>query len=300
MNNTKIESNKQAVKEVGSVAVFGGGIGGMQAALDLAEAGIKVYLIESEPAIGGRMVQLDKTFPTNECAMCVVSPKLVDCARHLNIEIITNADLEKIEGSAGHFTLTLNKRARFIDEEKCTGCGSCVLNCPVQNKINLIPDDKKKVPQLASPDEQFVRSVIDRHNNTKGALMLILQAVNARYRYFSEEMLLYIARALNIPLSSIVRIATFYNAFSLEPRGKHTVSVCMGTTCYVKGSERIINHVSGILNVPVEGTTKDRLFTLKGVRCLGCCSIAPAIMIDEKVYGLVKLGEISSILKEYT
>lgn len=104
----------------------------MQASLDLAETGIKVYLVESEPAIGGRMVQLDKTFPTNECAMCVVSPKLVECARQQNIEIITNAEVERLEGSAGNFEVTIRKRARFVDVEKCTACEECAAVCPVE------------------------------------------------------------------------------------------------------------------------------------------------------------------------
>ena len=118
-------------KKVGSVLVVGGGIAGMQAALDCANSGFKVYLLEHEPAIGGHMARLDKTFPTNDCAMCMLSPKLVETGRHLNIEIISYADLEKVEGEAGNFTVTINKRARFVDEEKCTGCGDCEQVCPV-------------------------------------------------------------------------------------------------------------------------------------------------------------------------
>ncbi|UCB46373.1 MAG: FAD-dependent oxidoreductase [Spirochaetota bacterium] len=116
---------------VGSVAVFGGGIAGIQAALDLAEIGFKVYLIDNKPSIGGVMAQLDKTFPTNDCAMCIMSPKLVDTGRHPNIEIITNADLKGLEGEAGNFKLTLQKRPRFVDESKCNGCGDCTEKCPV-------------------------------------------------------------------------------------------------------------------------------------------------------------------------
>ncbi len=117
--------------KVGSVLVVGGGIAGMQAALDCANSGFKVYLLESEPAIGGNMARLDKTFPTNDCAMCMLSPKLVETGRHLSIEIIAYADLKKLEGRPGNFTATVNKRARFVDEEKCNGCGDCEQVCPV-------------------------------------------------------------------------------------------------------------------------------------------------------------------------
>jgi len=117
----------------GAVLVIGGGIGGIQAALDLADSGFYVYLVEKTPAIGGRMSQLDKTFPTNDCSMCIMSPKLVECGRHLNIEILTYADIESVEGSAGDFEVTINKRARSVNTDLCTGCGSCVENCPVTN-----------------------------------------------------------------------------------------------------------------------------------------------------------------------
>jgi heterodisulfide reductase subunit A len=123
---------KQGKQEkVGAVLVVGGGIAGIQASLDLAESGQKVYLLESSPAIGGTMARLDKTFPTNDCAMCILSPKIVECGRHLNIEIITWAELVDVKGQAGHFKIDILKRARFVDITKCTGCGECAEACPV-------------------------------------------------------------------------------------------------------------------------------------------------------------------------
>ncbi|SPF44242.1 heterodisulfide reductase, subunit L [Candidatus Sulfopaludibacter sp. SbA4] len=116
---------------VGAAMVVGGGIGGMQAALDLADAGIKVYLVETKSAIGGRMAQLDKTFPTNDCAMCTMAPRLVEIGRHRDIEILTLSDVERVEGQAGHFAITVKRRPRFVDETKCTGCGLCTTSCPV-------------------------------------------------------------------------------------------------------------------------------------------------------------------------
>ncbi|MBW1678659.1 MAG: CoB--CoM heterodisulfide reductase iron-sulfur subunit A family protein [Deltaproteobacteria bacterium] len=115
---------------VGAVMVVGGGIGGIQASLDLANSGFRVYLVEEEPAIGGRMPQLDKTFPTNDCSMCILSPKLVECGRHPNIELLTYSKLHELQGKPGNFKATILKRARYVDESLCTGCGTCQEKCP--------------------------------------------------------------------------------------------------------------------------------------------------------------------------
>ena len=116
---------------VGAVMVIGGGIGGMQASLDLAESGFFVYLVDNSPTIGGVMAQLDKTFPTNDCAMCIMSPKLVECGRHLNIRVITHADVDGVEGSPGRFAVTVTQKPRYIRLDRCTGCGECAKHCPV-------------------------------------------------------------------------------------------------------------------------------------------------------------------------
>jgi heterodisulfide reductase subunit A-like polyferredoxin len=116
---------------IGAALVVGGGIAGVQAALDLADSGVKVHLVEREPAIGGKMAQLDKTFPTNDCAMCILSPKLVEAGRHRNIEISTTTDLLRLEGEPGCFEATVRHRPRYIDLEKCTACNDCVEVCPI-------------------------------------------------------------------------------------------------------------------------------------------------------------------------
>ena len=110
--------------------VVGGGIAGVQSALDLAESGYYVYLVENSPSIGGVMAQLDKTFPTNDCSMCILSPKLVEGGRHLNIKLMTLCDVEAIDGEAGNFTVTVKERPRYIDTTKCIACGVCAEKCP--------------------------------------------------------------------------------------------------------------------------------------------------------------------------
>jgi len=119
-------------EKIGAIAVVGGGITGVQSALDLADMGFKVYLLEKSPTIGGVMAQLDKTFPTNDCSMCILSPKLVDCSRHPNIELITMAEVSKIDGEPGNFTITATQKPRYIDIEKCTSCGDCAGVCPIK------------------------------------------------------------------------------------------------------------------------------------------------------------------------
>lgn len=121
---------------IGAVMVCGGGIAGIQSALDLANSGYKVYLVEKSPTIGGKMAQLDKTFPTGDCATCIISPKLVECTRNLNIEILPQSQVEEMTGEPGNFKVKLKQKARFIDINKCNSCGDCEKVCPVH-----VPDE---------------------------------------------------------------------------------------------------------------------------------------------------------------
>ncbi|HSQ18291.1 MAG TPA: FAD-dependent oxidoreductase, partial [Anaerolineales bacterium] len=118
-------------KPIGAVMILGGGIAGMQASLDLADQGFKVFLVEKQSAIGGKMAQLDKTFPTNDCAMCTISPKLVETGRHPNIQLMTNSELVSASGQAGNFTIDILHQPRYIDPSKCVACGDCAKVCPV-------------------------------------------------------------------------------------------------------------------------------------------------------------------------
>jgi len=149
--------------KVGAVLVAGGGIAGVQAALDLADSGYFVYLVERSAAIGGVMSQLDKTFPTNDCSMCILSPKLVECGRHLNIQILTLSEVEDIKGEEGSFEVTVLKHPRYVDESKCVACGICAQKCPrkVANPFDEGLGERKAIYVLY-PQAVPLKYAIDR------------------------------------------------------------------------------------------------------------------------------------------
>ena len=146
--------------------VIGGGIAGIQTALDIAEAGFEVDIVEKQPTIGGKMTQLDKTFPTLDCAACILTPKMVDCAQNENINIYSYSEVESVSGFVGNFTVKIKKKARYVDETKCTGCGLCTEKCPqkkVPNEFNLGMDTRRAVyipfaqavPKVATIDADY-------------------------------------------------------------------------------------------------------------------------------------------------
>jgi len=115
-----------------AVVIIGGGVAGIQASLDMANRGFNVYLVEKNPSIGGRMAQLDKTFPTMDCSMCILAPKMIECAHHPNVHLLTYSELKEVKGSVGNFKVKVLKKPRYVDEKKCTGCGICTENCPTE------------------------------------------------------------------------------------------------------------------------------------------------------------------------
>ena len=147
--------------------------------------------------------------------------------------------------------------------------------------------------------EQQLRECIDQQIGMKGALIPTLQKAQAIYGYLPIEVQSIIAEGLGIPLEEVYGVATFYSQFTLTPKGKHQISVCMGTACYVKGSAHILEKISKILGIQAGECTTDGKFSLDGVRCIGACGLAPVITIGEDVYGRLKIEDVEGILKKY-
>lgn len=191
--------------------VIGGGIAGVQAALNLAQAGVQVYLVERSPSLGGRMAQLDKTFPTNDCSTCILSPKLVEAVRHPKIEILTNSEIIECTGEAGDFSIRVLKHARYVDMDKCTGCGNCTEKCPAK-----VPSEfdcgisKRKAIYVPFPQAVPLKYTIDRDNCVyfqKGKCRNCEKACTAEAVDFEQK-----DEELELSCGSII-VATGYNQF---------------------------------------------------------------------------------------
>lgn len=144
-----------------------------------------------------------------------------------------------------------------------------------------------------------LNAFIESLDTTKGTLIEILHKAQHIFGYLSRDVQLYIARKLGIPGAEVYGVVSFYSYFSTKPGGKHTISVCMGTACFVRGSDKILEKFKEKLGIEANETTEDGLFTIKDVRCIGACGLAPVVMVDGKVFGRVKEGEIDGILDLY-
>jgi NADH-quinone oxidoreductase subunit E len=205
-----------------------------------------------------------------------------------------------VAGNPGNLEVTVEKQARFVDPSKCTGCGTCLDVCPVRYEVQLPDEDVRSRAAFAqATDELVVTGIIATHRNKRGNLLPILLDVNRQFNWLPRPALEQVSEELKIPLAEILRVASFYNAFSLVPRGKHIVNVCLGTGCFVKGSPRLLEALERELGIKHGDTTEDMLFTLEVVRCIGCCALAPAMRVGDDTYGRLTPGMIPKILKSY-
>ena len=147
--------------------------------------------------------------------------------------------------------------------------------------------------------ESKVKSFVTKYRSEKRALISVLQDIQEEYNYLPQKALRIVSETLGIPLIDIIGVATFYRAFSLEPRGKHLITVCMGTACHVRGGPKILEEFERKLNVMAGETTEDRQFSLETVACLGCCAIGPVVVVDGDYYAQTSIRKVGAILKKY-
>jgi len=144
-----------------------------------------------------------------------------------------------------------------------------------------------------------IENILNKYNYRKARIIQILNEIQRTYNYLPKDVLEYTSRRLRLPLSNIYSIATFYSAFSLRPRGKHLITVCMGTACHVRGAPAVLSRLEGRLKIKTGNTTEDNHFTLRTVNCLGACALAPIVVVDEEYHGQTTVNRVDKLLDQY-
>ncbi len=144
-----------------------------------------------------------------------------------------------------------------------------------------------------------VTQIIDKYHHDKGQLVSILQDIQAEYHYLPKDILVEVSQILSIPLTQVYSVATFFRAFSLKPRGRHLINVCLGTACHVRGAAKVLERMELELGIRRSETTKDSKFTLETVNCVGCCALGPMVILDDQYFGQMKSDKVSSLLAKY-
>jgi heterodisulfide reductase subunit A-like polyferredoxin len=261
-------------KKIGAVLVQGGGIAGIQAALDLANSGFKVYLVERSAAIGGMMSHLDKTFPTGDCATCIVSPKLVECARNLNIEILTLSEVINLEGNPGNFKATVKRYPRFVDESKCTACSQCTDACPVNipNKFDRNLGTRKAIAKHYAQATPNIYGILKNgHSPCKVACPANVNVQGYVQLIKKKE---YI-KAVNLirernPLSAICGRACNHPCEAACTRNSLDESVAIRLLKRFASDKEIEMIETGVISLPTEKTAA------KGAKKVGIIGAGPA------------------------
>lgn len=148
-------------------------------------------------------------------------------------------------------------------------------------------------------NQEIISEILSKYEDEQSSIIAILQDLQEHFGYLPKEILINISKEINIPLSRVLSLATFFAAFSLKPKGKHPIHVCMGTACHVRGAQPILETFERKLGIKAGDTTKDMNFSLETVRCIGCCGLAPVVMVREDVYGKISQAKIPGILKKY-
>ncbi|MFP4474453.1 MAG: NADH-quinone oxidoreductase subunit NuoE [Desulfatibacillaceae bacterium] len=159
--------------------------------------------------------------------------------------------------------------------------------------------DHPEIEDVTPEMWEAVDQIIEEYKDRAGALIPVLRRSQDTVGYLPRDLLEYIARGINVSRADVFGVATFYSLFSLTPKGRHTIKVCEGTACYVRGIKEIVNLIKSNYDVPVGGTTEDRRFSLESVRCLGACGLAPVIVVDQDTHGIVTPDKIENILERY-
>jgi NADH:ubiquinone oxidoreductase subunit E len=214
--------------------------------------------------------------------------------------LLTYSEATGISGEPGNFQVDVLKKARTVDLTKCTGCGVCLEACPIRYEVQLPgAEAAARTAYAQATDEVVVTDIINRYREERGNLLPVLLDINRHFNWLPRCTLEHVSEQLSIPLAEIIRVASFYNAFSLVPRGKHIISVCLGTGCFVKGSTRLLDRLERELGITHGQTTEDFMFTLEVVRCIGCCALAPAMRVGGDTFGRLTPSAIPKILKSY-
>ena len=286
------------IKEVDalkSVLVIGGGVSGIQAALDLAEQGFKVFLVEKEPTVGGHMAQLDKTFPTMDCSICILAPKMVDAAKHPNITLLTNSEVQDVSGIVGTFHVKVLKKPRFVDEKKCVGCGVCATKCPVKrpNAFDMGLGTRKAIYVPFPQSVPLVYNIEKEHclYFTKGICRACEKFCEAKAVNFDQK-----EETIELDVGAII-VAVGFDPYDPSPLKEYGYGVYKNVITSLE-LERLLNAsgpTEGKLKIPSDGEEPNRIAF---IQCVGsrdertghpycsnvCCmaAIKQAVLMKEK------------------
>jgi len=253
----------QKVKVEPSCLIIGGGIAGMNSALDLADEGFKVYLVEKEPTIGGHMAQLDKTFPTMDCSACILTPKMVDVNNHPNIELMTYSEVEQVEGYVGNFEVLIRKKAKFINEDKCTGCGECITHCPV-SKPNEFDLGFKIRKAVYLPFPQAVPNIptIDMNSCIKCGICESEKVCEPRAIDFNQK-----DQFIKIKVGTII-VATGYDAYDPAEMKEYGYGKYENVITGLE-FERLLSSYGPTLGIPVRPSDAKPPHSVAWLQCVG-------------------------------